>query len=198
MKEKTLVPSRSSRSSERGGGDITDVYARMCAELRRFAYRYLKTPHDVEDVVQEAFVRVLEAQRSHTVKHIPSYVYQTIKNLSLNELAKCGNRLTDTVGDQMPKSVLLETATIEEDFEARQKFELFCRAVRQLPTKCQRAYILRKVYGFSHQEIAQRMGVSVKTVEAHLTKAIVRCTDFMNFEETAHAVASTQKRSKCG
>ena len=42
------------------------------------------------------------------------------------------------------------------------------------------------MYGYSQKEIAERMDVSVKTVEAHLTKAITRCTDYMEAEEAAN------------
>jgi DNA-directed RNA polymerase specialized sigma24 family protein len=50
------------------------------------------------------------------------------------------------------------------------------------------------VYGFSVQEISTKMDISKKTIEAHLTKAIVRCTDFMEAEEEkANTTALTKK-----
>ena len=79
---------------------------------------------------------------------------------------------------------------MEQQFESRQRFELFCRAVRQLPIKCQRVYILRRVYGYTQKEIAEQMGISLKTVEAHLTKAIVRCTDYMAEQDEQEALAT--------
>lgn len=158
------------------------IYLDLRSSLMRFAYRYFKGSHDIEDVVQEAFVKVCEAQQRRDIQQPKAYMYQTVKNLALKKLDKSDYKLTDTVGDLLPESVLLTTPTMEEQFESRQKFELFCRAVRQLPLKCQRVYILRRVYGFSQKEIADRMGISLKTVEAHLTKAIVRCTDYMEKE----------------
>ena len=165
--------------------DIAHVYTELRSSLMRFAFRYFKTPQEIEDVVQEAFVKVVEAQHQRDIQHPKSYMFQTVKNLALKQLDKSDYRLTDTVGDLLPESVLIETPTMEEQFESRQRFELFCRAVRQLPIKCQRVYILRRVYGFSQKEIAERMGISLKTVEAHLTKAIVRCTDYMELEDDA-------------
>lgn len=166
-----------------GKAEITRVYVELRTSLMRFAYRYFKTPQEIEDVVQEAFVKVIEAQKTRDITHHKAYMYQTVRNLSLNRLDKSDYRLTDTIGDIVPESVLLETATMEDQFESRQRFELFCRAVRQLPIKCQRVYILRRVYGYSQKDIAKQMGISIKTVEAHLTKAIVRCTDYMDEQE---------------
>jgi len=167
--------------------DMGSVYGKMYTSLARFAYRYLKKPQEIEDVVQEAFVKVIEAQQRCDISYPKSYLYQTVKNLALKQLDKSDYRLTDTVGDLLPQSVLLETPSIEQEFESRQRFELFCRAVRELPVKCQRIFILRRVYGYSQKEIAEKMSISVKTVEAHLTKAIVRCTDYMDAEESTSA-----------
>lgn len=173
--------------------DMTAIYNELHKSLMRFAFRYFKKPQDVEDVVQEAFVKVCEAQQQRAIKYPKPYMYQAVKNLALKQLDKSDYKLTDTVGDFLSESVLLETQTMEEQFESRQRFELFCSAVRQLPVKCQRVYILRRVYGFSQKEIAKRMNISLKTVESHLSKAIVRCTEYMDNEESKRQAASQKK-----
>lgn len=171
------------KTQQTGSLDMASVYNELRDGLTRFAYRYFKTPQEIEDVVQEAFVKVIEAQDRREIAHPKAYMYQTVKNLSLKRLDTSDYRLTDSVGELLPDSVLIETATLEEQFESKRRFELFCRAVRQLPIKCQRVYILRRVYGYSQKEIAAKMGITLKTVEAHLTKAIVRCTDYMDEQE---------------
>lgn len=172
-----------SKSSKQEYTSVVDVYNEMRTSLVRFAYRYLKKPNDIEDVVQEAFVRVIHSAQKNEITHIKSYIFQTVKNLSFKQMEKAEYKLADSVGDFTEPGLLLDSQTLEQEFESRQRFELFCRAVRVLPIKCQRVYILRKVYGFSQKEIAERLDISVKTVEAHLTKAIVRCTDYMDEHE---------------
>jgi len=167
--------------------EMTRIYSEMRTSLMRFAYRYFKTPQEIEDVVQEAFVKVIEAKQTRTIEYPKSYMFQTVKNLSLNKITKSDYRLTDALEDKVGadthESVLQVTSSMEDQFESRQRFELFCRAVRELPVKCQRVYIMRRVYGYSQKEIAEQLDISIKTVEAHLTKAITRCTDFMDEEE---------------
>ena len=88
-----------------------------------------------------------------------------------------GAKRTDALDEYDP--AFTDGVDIERQVEASERFELFCRAVARLPDVCRRAFVLRRVYGFSQREIAEHLGISIKTVEAHLAKGIVRCTDFM-------------------
>jgi RNA polymerase sigma factor (sigma-70 family) len=165
--------------------DMAQVYKDLRASLMRFASRYFRRPQEIEDVVQEAFVKVIEAQHQREIREPRSYLFRTTRNLALSELDRCDNRLTDTIGDLLPELELLQTPPLEQQFESRQRFDAFCRAVRRLPTKGRRVYILRRVYGFTQKETAEHLGITIKTVEAHQAKAMVRCADFMAEEELA-------------
>ena len=180
--------------SQKAQADMASVYGEIRLSLMRFASRYFKRPQEIEDVVQEAFVKVIEAQRKRDIDSPRAYLYRTTRNLALSQLDKSAYKLTDTLGDLLPESELMHTATLEQQFESQQRFELFCRAIRQLPVKCQRVYILRRVYGYSQREIAERMDVSIKTVEAHLTKAITRCTDYMEAEDAANEASAAKQQ----
>ena len=184
--------STESRNRQPDHTDISSVYVEVRAALMRFASRYLKKPQDIEDVVQEAYVKTLEAQTRRHIYSPKSYLFRTTKNMALKELNKSAYRLTDNIGELLDERVIEDSPSVEEQYESRQKFELFCRAVRELPVKCRRVFILRRVYDFTTKEIAARLGISVKTVEAHLAKGIIRCTEYMDAEE----YMGQQSRSK--
>ncbi len=157
-------------------------------QLMKFASRFFRRPEDIEDVVQEAFVRTLEAERHDTTIRVArSYLFRVVRNLALNELARSDDRLTDALHEYDP--AMVNGVDIERQVESSERFELFCRAVARLPDVCRRAFVLRRVYGFSQREIADHLGISIKTVEAHLAKGIVRCTDFMELFDAAEAPA---------
>ena len=60
-----------------------------------------------------------------------------------------------------------------------EEFGLFCAAIRELPRQSQRAFILKKVYGYSLKEIMLEMGLSQPTVESHIVSATKKCVQYM-------------------
>ena len=164
--------------------DVTAIYRESRAALMRFASKYFRRPQEVEDVVQEAFVRVIKAKHQQRgIREPRSYLFRIVHNLAVNELERNEDRLTEKIGELLPELDILQTPSMEEQFESYQRFETFCRAVRRLPKKNQRVYILRRVYGFTLKETAEYLGISTKTVEAHQAKAMVKCADYMAEKE---------------
>ena len=155
------------------------VYERLRSSLMRYASRYFRKTHEIEDVVQEAFVKVLEAQGDRNIRSIDAYLFRTARNIALNTLGKCDYKLTETLGELVSDTDVALSPTLEDEYESRQRFELFCESLVDLPERCQQAFVLRRVYGFSQAEIAERMQISVNTVEMHLAKGVVRCERYM-------------------
>ena len=53
---------------------------------------------------------------------------------------------------------------------------MFCRAVASLPAQCRKAFLMRKVYGMSHKDVAEQLGISISTVEKHVASGLLRCS----------------------
>ena len=174
---------------ESGASDgVAGAYLNYRMQLMKFASRFFRRPEDIEDVVQEAFVKSLEAERHDTtIRAARSYLFRVIRNLALNELTRGDDRLTEALEEYDP--AFADRVDIERLVESSERFELFCRAVGRLPDVCRRVFVLRRVYGFSQREIAEHLGISIKTVEAHLAKGIVRCTEFMKLFDALEAPA---------
>ena len=67
--------------------------------------------------------------------------------------------------------------------EAQQTFGLYCEAVAALPEKCRQVFLLRKVHGLPHKEIAERMSLSVSSVEKYLLRGILECKTYVQEHE---------------
>ncbi|ARN73816.1 RNA polymerase sigma factor [Oceanicoccus sagamiensis] len=160
------------------------LYLEIRASLTRYVSRYFRRSQEAEDVVQETFVKVIQAQRERDIQSPKSYLFRTARNLSLQQISKSSYKLTDDLGDLLTDSELMASKTLEEQFEARENFEIFCQAIRVLPLKCRRAFVLCRVYGFSQKEVASRMGITLSAVEGHLTRATRRCIDYMEAEQS--------------
>lgn len=172
-------------STESGTGlPVSDVFIDIRSSLIRYVSQFFKNQQaSVEDVVQESYIRALEAQKRSKIQNPQAYLYRTSKNLALKTLQKSMNRLTDHVEETELERIAVNEIGVDEEYLAGERFEIFCRAVRLLPVKCRRVYILRKVYGYSQKEIANHLGISEKTVEAHIAKASVHCLNFMDLRE---------------
>lgn len=164
--------------------DMESLYREIRSSLTRYVSRYFKRAHEAEDVVQEAFVKVIQAQRERSIQSPKSYLFRTARNLSLAQVNKKAYKLTDELGDLLTESELLASKSLEEQYEARENFEVFCRAVRSLPIKCRRVFVLCRVYGFSQKEVAARMGITLSAVEGHLARATRRCVDYAEDEQS--------------
>ena len=146
------------------------------------AISHIVPPRDIEDIVQEAYVRVCQVEQKEEIKYPRSFLLKTAKNLALDYVKSAGNRLNLPIDE----NELEEMAGGEEGYNetygsvvAKEEFALFCEAVRCLPAQCRRAFILKKVYGFSQKEIAEYMNISESTVEKHIANGIKRCSYYM-------------------
>lgn len=153
-------------------------------KLKRYLHTILKRPEDVEDIVQEAFVRVLEAGSKGEIHYRQAYLFRTAHNLALNSLARKSNILEDYIEDFPHLEVLSEGPSLEDTVASQQRFELFCQAAASLPHQCRQVLILRKVYDLSQREVAIRLGIAVSTVEKHLAKGMLRCAAQMQSLES--------------
>ena len=91
-----------------------------------------------------------------------------------------------------PKSASYENVTPPD----AAKDGAFRRAIATLSPQCRKVFILRKVHGLSHQEIADRMGLSVSTTSKHLAKALERCDAYMRALNEANAGGRDERAKK--
>ena len=160
--------------------------------LKRFISRYLRNTQDIEDITQEAFLRAYKAEKTTEVLQPKSFLFRIAKNVAISELRSKSRKITDYIEDQEESSVLLNEWTTEDEVMAQQKLGIHCEAVASLTEKCRRVYLMRKVYGMSHKEIAARLGIAQSTVEKHLMNGVKICDDFVK-NRMADTVNTNQK-----
>lgn len=146
--------------------------------LKRLLARIVK-PQDIDDIVQETYIRVWAASEKTEIVNPKSFMLKTAQNLAYNSLATAWHRRVELEEDLGEAGVELMTPALEAEFESNEKFQGFCRAVSALPQQCQRAFVLSKVYGLSQQEIAAQLGISESTVEKHVAKGYLQCRQAM-------------------
>ncbi len=159
-------------------GGLEELYLSMRCNITSVVARIVP-PDEVEDIVQETYLRLCRVAIATEIQHPRSYIYRTARNLALDSLKKADNSRTtawneshDQLGSR-PDSVINQVETTEE-------FRHFCDSLRKLPTQARRVFVLKKVYGFSQREIADELNISQSTVEKHVALGRRRCADYMS------------------
>ncbi len=157
---------------------IHDTYIGQMPSLRRFIARFLIRKEDVEDVLQETYVRVVKSDES-AISSPKAYLYRAARNIALNELNRKSNSVTDFIEDIAEQDFGDDLPSIDDQVFSKLQFEVFAQAMSMLPTKCRKVFLLKKIYGLTHKEIAVRLDIAIKTVDTHLFKGLLKCREYM-------------------
>ncbi len=181
-----------------GVDSIHDIYMSMRGSLAR-AVLGIVPPKEIEDIVQETYVRVCQIQRKEKIREPRSFLFKTAHNLALDHVKRAESRLAVSVEETGESGFCEAERSGDETFDqvaSDEEFSHFCEAVRQLPVQCRRAFVLKKVYGCSQREIAKEMNLSESTVEKHIAQGIKRCTYFMMQYDEQHRGGKRAKKPR--
>ena len=140
---------------------------------------HIVKPDDIDDIVQETFIKTYEADLNQEIKYVRSYMLKTAKNLALNHVAKWDNKYKDSLEDFVEPPVQLTGAKVEDDYESKEQFLLFCRATEKLSGSVRKCFILKKVYGLSQKEISSYLNLSESTVEKHIAQGLLKSAQYI-------------------
>lgn len=147
-------------------------FEKYYTELCNFVNIYVHDTNLAEEIVQDIFVYFWEnkshLQLTHSVK---SYLFSASKYRSLNEIRNQSTRKRILNGLKTADTDY-QTDTDEYYFNAEQFRSILNAAVENLPPKCREIFLLSKDKNLSHKEIAEKLGISAKTVENQITIAL--------------------------
>ena len=149
--------------------------------LRGYLSKFLKSVVDIEDVLQETYARLLSLSDSSSaaVHNWHAFLFTSARNVALDRLRK--NRVVslDALAEMGSVDVLDQAPSAEEGLNTRQELALLMDAIASLPDRCREALTLRKLYGLSQREIAQRLAITESTVEKHVAHGVRLCAERM-------------------
>ncbi|MBI2513953.1 MAG: sigma-70 family RNA polymerase sigma factor [Opitutae bacterium] len=147
-------------------------------KLRAWARARFPAVADLDDVVQSAYARLLGAHASGPIANPKAFLFITVRNLALNRLRHQGYERPAGSADIDPLSVVDDALGVPEVLAHREDFQLLIEAVQSLPDRCRQVVTLRKIYGLSQKEVAERLGISENTVEAQGAIGLRKCIEF--------------------
>ena len=164
-----------------GSDRILETFVSLRGRISRLVMGIVP-PKEVEDIVQETYVRVCQVENIDAIREPRSFLFRTAQNLALDHVKRAETQLTSGTDDldeiPAPGPAALDDSTFGK-VASDEEFALFCEAVRHLPKQCRRAFVLKKVYGYSLKEIAAIMDVGQPTVETHIVNGTKKCVQYL-------------------
>lgn len=154
------------QGDERG---FDDIFRAHYGALVGFAESILRDRAEAEDTAQEVMLE-LWRRRSNIVLEtsLRAYLFQSTRNRALNRIRH--QRVVDRTDPEVAQPA--PSPRPDRELSERELAAAVTRAVAELPDRCREVFRLSREQGLRYAEIATALGISVKTVEAQMGKAL--------------------------
>ena len=175
-------PQSDPRALTAGEGIVLRYLAKRANLVRFFAAR-AATPAAAEDLTQELYLKLAGRPRGEEPENPEALLYRIALNLMLDRArGETRSAARDTEWRATHRTVLAgqelaDEAPADEAAASRERLRRLVEALAELPPQMRRAFTLHKLEGCSHAETAQAMGLSVKSVEKHISAALKLLTE---------------------
>lgn len=146
--------------------EVEKLFKEYFKPLCGFAVKYVADLDDAKNIVHEVFVSLWEKWGSfESDTNYRAYLYTAVRN-------RCHNHLRDRKTTVGIEAITHQAADPGQELETKELQQEIDFAIQTLPEKCRMIFEMSRFEGLKYTEIADRMGISVKTVEAQMTKAL--------------------------
>lgn len=146
-------------------------FRQLYLPLGMYALRIVDNADDAEDIVEDTFIKAWQAISGGTkIENFNSYIYRSVRNECVSFLRR--KRELENI-DSIPE-------ICEEIIDTTFRDARIWKAIDELPKKCREVFLMSKRDGFSNAEIAEELGISIKTVKNQMTKAFARLRESLS------------------
>lgn len=155
------------------------LYLRYFDNLKQFAQHYVKREESADELVSELFVQVwLRRGSLHEINNPTRYLYQSVKNGCLTYLKKENRHARVSLDEVDPANLQVAvTASPEQLLEYKELLSLLEEAVDLMPDQRRTVFRMVKEDRLKCREVAELLGLSVRTVENQVYRAVKRLNE---------------------
>jgi RNA polymerase sigma-70 factor (ECF subfamily) len=165
--DKTLVTQLKNDSRKA----FEEIFKKYADRIYYFSIKYLKSKEDAEEITQEVFVRLWNRRFDlKTELSFSSYLFMIAKNAVIDMLRK--RQKESVFNEEINPSV---ESTLYEDnksVEYKELNNIIQKSIADLPLKRRQIYLLSRDEGLTYKQIAEKLNISIKTVESHMRLAL--------------------------
>jgi RNA polymerase sigma-70 factor (ECF subfamily) len=158
--------------------------------LRAYLRRRFPGATDVDELIQESYLRMLRARQTAPIASAKAYLFATARHLALALFRRPQIFSSVAVTDLPTSRIIQEGVDVIEQVSTTEEIALLLDAIDALPNRCREIFILRKLHGLSQKEIARKLGLSDQTVQVQIARGAKKCAHFLR----RHGVTSRSNR----
>ena len=157
------------------------LYRQLFADLHRYAFTILNDAEWATDVVQDGFLKYYhQLKNGSAIEHDKAYLYRIVYNTAVSQLRKRAveqkHQVLAAADQNMQNNVEDERVAAEQ----RAQMQIMVhKIIDELPEQCRNVFLKSRTEGKKYREIAEELSISVKTVEAHMSKALKIIQEFI-------------------
>jgi RNA polymerase sigma-70 factor (ECF subfamily) len=158
------------------------LFMTYCQPLINFARRFIRDTSTAENIVQDVFLEIwINRSRLDPSLKIKSYLYTAVKNQALKQIRH--DHVVQRSAKDL-KSFDIPIKTPQDELDIKEMNTRFHQAVEELPEKCRIIFSMNRFDQCTYSEIAEILGITVKTVETQMGRALKflrhRLADFLS------------------
>ncbi|BDD07585.1 RNA polymerase sigma-70 factor [Fulvitalea axinellae] len=143
------------------------LFSTHFTDLCLYTLQFVKSPNVAEDIVQESFILLWEKSEKENIEYPKPYLFRITQNKALQYLRASKKNTLPLEEESLANILSPEQALIQED-----EFRILEELLDQVPLKSRRMFEMSRTLNMKYTEIATELGVSVKTVEKHISKVL--------------------------
>ena len=150
----------------------------LLGKLRRLLKSRGRSPDDIDDLMQEAFLRLQVYCRDHVVQHAEAFLVRTVLNLSAEQGRRARRANVSPAADDL-LNIIDPAPSADEVLAGQQRLQRLMLGLQRLPPRSREVFLLHRSEGLSYLQIAAQLGISVSMVEKHVARAAFFLRDWM-------------------
>lgn len=148
-----------------------ELFKKYSERIYYFSIRYIKNKEEAEEITQEVFVRLWNRRFDlKTELSFSSYLFMIAKNAVIDLLRK--RQKESAINEDITQDANSISEQSSNSIEYKELVDIVSNSIAQLPEKRQQIYLMIRDEGLSYKEIAEKLNISIKTVESHMHLAL--------------------------
>ena len=162
-------------STNQQNGDLCALFVAHRSQLQRAAFKILGNMESAQDVVQDTYLKMIEAAAAFKAKQPLAYLFQMVRNMAIDAHRRAALEARFFVEEEQGMDVPEGAGTPESMAVNRQELRIVADALAALPERTRQVFERHRLGGLTQQEIADELGVSITLVNFMLRDAITHC-----------------------